>query len=224
MTNDDIIKLCVLFNGLTEEEYQLVKSKLSLRTFSKKEVVITCNQKVQSLFIIKKGIVKMECIAKDKNFTLSFLEAGRFFGATGLFTGEASQVGASCVTECEIYQIKKEDIDTLLFTIPIFTYNLLHILSEKVIKGYDLIQQLAFQTVKQRIANKLLKFSKTFESIQKQKESINLPVTQLELAQSVGSARENVARILIEMRDKGILRLETKNIVIINPEELQKML
>lgn len=223
MNTDDIRKLCVLFNGLTDSEYKMVQSKLILRKFPKKEVVVMCKQPVQSLFIIKTGVVKIGCMTEDKQFTLSFLKEGGFFGATGLFTGGVSQVGAGCVTECEIYQLKKEDIDNLLFEIPIFTYNLLHILSEQMLKGYDLIQSLAFLTVKQRIADKLLNLSEIFSGIAKKKDEISLPVTQLELAQSVGSARENVARILIEMRDKGILRLETKNIVILKPEELKKI-
>ena len=217
-------KLCVLFHGLTDVEFQTIKKRLTLRRFREKEVIMMCHSTVQSLFIIKRGVIKIGCMAQEKKFTLSYIKEGDFFGAIGLFTGGKSQVGAVCVSECEVFQLKQEDIEHFIFSIPIFNYNLLHFFAEQVFQGYTLIHGLAFRTVRQRIIYKLLELVDVFRGVQDGKTFINLSVTQLELAQSVGSARENVARILIDLKDKGIIDLMTKKIIIHNEKKLRSML
>lgn len=215
---------CRLFFGLTDGELQDIEKKLVKRTFYKKEVIFRPNTVNKSLYILVKGIVKREAHFEGKNYTLNFLKAGDFFGEVGLFTGGKTDLSTSCLTDCEIYQMKQQDLEALLATSYMFTFNLLQFFAQEIKDNRSTVQFLAFKSVKQRIVEKLLYLSKIFKSVDEGNNTfIDLPISQKEFAYFVGSSREHVVKILNELKADKLIEISTKKITILDQERLERI-
>ncbi|WP_181897740.1 Crp/Fnr family transcriptional regulator, partial [Staphylococcus felis] len=70
----------------------------------------------------------------------------------------------------------------------------------------------------------LIRLSNTFGVVEKDMVIIKIKITQEELAQYCGTTRENVARIIKQLKDKNILDTSSHFIKVINIEEIKKMI
>ena len=76
----------------------------------------------------------------------------------------------------------------------------------------------AFATVRQRIARHLLDLASDYQ----RSDELLAPISQQELADAVGTAREVVVRLLRELREEGAVRTGRDGIVIRDPERLSR--
>ena len=214
---------CPLFFGLTDSELATIEEKLVKRKFYKKEVIFRPGMNNKNIYIISKGIIKREALRDGKNYTLSFLKDGDFFGEIGVFTNGQADLATSCVTDCEILQLKQKDFEELLGSSYIFTYNLLQFFASEIKTNRSTVQFLAFKSVKQRIVEKLLYLSKIFKSTEGENTFIDLPISQKEFAHFVGSSREHVVKILNELKTDKLIEISTKKITILDQERLERI-
>jgi CRP-like cAMP-binding protein len=80
------------------------------------------------------------------------------------------------------------------------------------------IRFLSFKTIKEKIANYIL------SNLGNDSNLYQLNQSQTELAEFFGVARPSLARALSEMEDEGILRVERRDITILNKEKLNNLL
>jgi CRP-like cAMP-binding protein len=67
-----------------------------------------------------------------------------------------------------------------------------------------------------KVADAIIYFSKIiFEQ-----ESFELPFTRQEFADLIGLSRESATRVLAKFKDEGILSIDARQIVILNPDML----
>jgi CRP/FNR family transcriptional regulator len=82
----------------------------------------------------------------------------------------------------------------------------------------------AFATVRQRVARHLLDMASERvpepASAPRPRSELTVNVSQRELAEAVGTAREVVVRVLRELRQDGVVRTGRDQIVIADPDRL----
>lgn len=81
----------------------------------------------------------------------------------------------------------------------------------------------AAKTVKQRLARLLLELAETHGERHDAGLLIRVPLTQHELAGSVGCSREGVTRLLKEFREQGLVVLSDRRYVVVRPEKLRRI-
>jgi CRP/FNR family transcriptional regulator len=92
-------------------------------------------------------------------------------------------------------------------------------LSERAWSFIHEISGSAFSTVRQRVARHLLDLASEHGSDGGGRELV-VAVTQQELADTVGTVREVVVRVLRELRQEGVVRTERDRMVLIDPARL----
>jgi CRP-like cAMP-binding protein len=80
------------------------------------------------------------------------------------------------------------------------------------------IRFLSFKTIKEKMANYIL------TNLKKDSNIYQLNQSQTELADFFGVTRPSLARALAEMEDEGILRVERREIAILDKDKLNKLL
>jgi CRP/FNR family transcriptional regulator, cyclic AMP receptor protein len=95
---------------------------------------------------------------------------------------------------------------------------------ESVHRLYDVLEELAgnaFASVRQRVARHLLDLAASRPGASGQLTAL---VSQQDLANSVGSVREVVARVLAELRGDGIVRTSPGRVEILDPVRMSRQL
>ncbi|HKV99707.1 MAG TPA: Crp/Fnr family transcriptional regulator [Vicinamibacterales bacterium] len=95
---------------------------------------------------------------------------------------------------------------------------------ESVHRLYDILEELAgnaFTTVRQRVVRHLLDLAASSPA---EDEGLTARVSQQELADSVGSVREVVARILAELRAEHLIRTAAGQVELLDPIRLSRQL
>ena len=89
-------------------------------------------------------------------------------------------------------------------------------LSGRILELMELIEEIAFHRLDQRLAKALLKASEA-------DASGTVPKTHQQIADELGSVREIVSRILGSFADDGLVRLERGRVAVLDRDGLQKV-
>ena len=76
-----------LFASLTEEEKEALAATMTRKTYRKGEVLVEQGAKLNSLMVIRNGVVVVSRHEQGREIELSRLAPGDYFGEDGLFTG-----------------------------------------------------------------------------------------------------------------------------------------
>jgi len=121
-----------LFKNTESERLLSVAEIATEEKYLKGEIVAREKEIGDSLFVIKRGSLKVIKRNMGKDFILHILKAGEVFGEMSLFGEHEREAGAIANEDCEIYLIKKSEFKRILLENPEITYNILEIFSERV--------------------------------------------------------------------------------------------
>lgn len=190
-------------------------------SFEKGEIIIHPDGKVQHIFLLKKGKVRMYSVSDDgQEATLHIFRPSSFFPIM-LFLSETygkyyfeavERVEAVKAPVDEVMDFIKKDAEVLFDLVTRFA---------TAISGLTLrIESMAFGDAYNRVASLLLYFAQKFGEAREGQTVINIPLQHDDIASWVGLRRETVSRQFEKMQSKGILESKDKQIKI-NLEKLK---
>lgn len=217
------LKQCDLFHGLNKEAMDKVMAIAHDRTVPKKEVVLTPDSYGDTMFILKKGRVRIfKLSAEGKMITLAILKDRDIFGAMSLIKGGASKAYAETLDDSYICAIRQEDFSKLIKEMPEIALGLVEKINQKLKEAEDRIEDLVFRDVPGRIASILLKLAEQFGKDKSEGTQISFKITHQELADMVGASRETVTIILNEFKDDRIISINERYITITDEKALRQ--
>lgn len=171
------------------------------------------------LELVVGGFVRVFMMAPDgRTVTVRYLRRGALAGVASLFTRGFSMPGSiQAVLDSTLLAFDPMVVRGLAERDLGVARGLLAELSERVLSFAAEIPGNAFTTVRQRVARHLLDLA-----TEQQQEGHDLvaQVSQQALADSVGSVREVVVRVLRELREDGAIRTSRAGITILRPADL----
>jgi DNA-binding response OmpR family regulator len=195
----------------------LCKDK-KVKTFRKKQEIFSEGDTPLNIFFIKTGIAKVYKSHPDgKELITSIHNVNDFFGFEPILDGNVYQESAVAMQDSEIITIPKHDFLTLLQSHPDVSAGFISLLCKKVAEKEMQLLNLAYNSVRQRTAEALLKV----QQLKDQKE--NIQISREDLAKMVGTASESVIRVLSDFKDEGLIEIESGKIKIKQPGKLEKV-
>lgn len=201
------------------------KSVLNLSDLCKDKKVKTVKKKAEvfaegdvplNMFFIKSGSVKVFRSHPDgKELITNIYNANDFFGFEPILDGNPYQESAIAMQDSEIISIPKHDFLTLLQSHPDVSLGFVSLLCKKVAEKEKQLLNLAYNSLRQRTAEALLKVQ--------QNANENIQISRDDLAKIVGTAPESVIRVLSDFKDEGLIEIETGKIKITQPARLEKV-
>jgi CRP-like cAMP-binding protein len=113
--------------------------------------------------------------------------------------------------------IPKADFIALLHNQPDVSVSFISLLCKKVADKEAQLLHLAYNSVRQRTAEALLKMW------QLKKGNEPLGILRDDLAKIVGTATESVIRVLSDFRDEGLIEMEGTKIKLVQPSKLEQV-
>jgi len=176
-----------------------------------------------SVYLVEKGRVKLAYLDESgKKLTLSILDEGEIFGEMCLVGERHRRHLATAIEETIVRSIQKkafaEAINADADSVAILVRHFAHRMREYE----ETLEDLAFRDIQARLSRQLLKLSDEYGVETKEGILIGFPVTHKDLADMIGSARENTTLALNRFEREGILNKSRYKIVIKNEAGLRK--
>lgn len=225
MTEDqriEIVKQVPLFRDLDKQELQTVKGITIHRSYNRKSTIFTEGSHKEAVYFIFKGLVK--ALKTDENGheqIVSFLKTGDMFPHTGLFNTSPYPATTEAIVDTQVLAIPVHSFEKLLLQTPSIAIKVLNVMGDKIKELQDKLQEFSGYDVNHRILSFLLKLVEQHGESRGEAIHIDLPVTNQELANSVGTTRETVSRLLNHLKKERILQSNRSGITVLDPEELQ---
>jgi CRP/FNR family transcriptional regulator len=163
------------------------------------------------------GLVRVFVTAPDgRTLTIRYARSGSLLGVMSLFTpGFAMPAAVQAVVDADLLVLSPAAFRRAAAQDVRVTRALLREQSERALSFLHEVPGSAFATMRQRVARHLLDLASESAGT-----DLVVSVTQQQVADAVGSAREVVVRVLRELRGAGVVRTERHRIVIVDPERL----
>ena len=108
-----------LFSDLDEKEIQSLLQGIQAKVFPREAVICREGDKGDSLFIISRGEVAITKVLPHwKEVGVCTLKEGDFFGEFGFFTDQKRHATVKAVTDCEVLEISRDQLNEIIETYP----------------------------------------------------------------------------------------------------------
>lgn len=228
----DIIGETRLFKGLEHEVFSQYCGKTSIRLAWKGEIVESEGDECNHIGILLQGKLALQKYTSSGEFaTIALMDEGEMYGEDLLFgTNNFFPLTIEAVTNSKILYIPKSVMLPMLKKNYFLNQNFIMMLSDKVSGQNERITLLSQKTLRQKIAYYLLELynkNNIKRSLSKSKGSvatsdIELPVSKEIIAKLLAMPRPSFSRELINMEKDGLIKVDGRNIRILNLKELEQ--
>jgi small-conductance mechanosensitive channel/CRP-like cAMP-binding protein len=130
-TTRRLIDAVPLFASLTEEEKEALAATMKRRTYRKGEVLAEQGARLESLFIVRTGVVALSRIADGVEVEVSRLSPGDIFGDEGAVASRDEPGTLRALTFAVVYEIDKASLANLLRDRPVLSDEIAIALSQR---------------------------------------------------------------------------------------------
>jgi CRP-like cAMP-binding protein len=213
------VEKCFLCRRCLKEWLPAIEANKKMYQFKKNELIFREGEPVMGIYFLHEGKVKVhKKWGEEKELNIRFAQQGDVIGHRGLGKDPNYPVSATALETCVVCFIDLDFFKTTLKVNTEFSYDLLMFLAEELQESEKRMRNLAHMPVKGRIAYALLvlkeKFGLTPEGF------INISLTRQDMASYAGTTYETVFRIMTEMIQVGILKVDNKDITILDEPAL----
>jgi CRP-like cAMP-binding protein/CheY-like chemotaxis protein len=204
------------------EALKKLSEEKDIRTYKKKDEIYRAGGYPKGIYFVSKGKVKVyQTNELGKELITELYKEGEFFGYLSLLQDEKYNSSATALEDSEIYMIPKEDFFNLIYKNAEVSRKFIEILSNNLMENEKQLVKLAYNSVRKRVAEALVKLSDKYKKEGDEKFSMN--VSREDLANMVGTATETVIRTLSDFKEDKYIEISGGTITILNYAKLAAM-
>jgi CRP/FNR family cyclic AMP-dependent transcriptional regulator len=222
-TRRALLKRHVLLGRLEDSDLVALLARAPVERYGADQPIFRKGAPGQSMLAVLRGSVKISSLSPDgKEIVLNVIHAGEFFGEISLLDGRERTADATALGDCEMLVFYRRDFLPLLARRADFCVLLLEVLCQRLRQTSEQVEDVVFGDLASRIAKTLLRLA------QHPERGAELPapllrITQQELGNMVGSARESINRHLQVWQAAGLIKLGKGSIFIRDIPGLERM-
>jgi CPA1 family monovalent cation:H+ antiporter len=115
---EELLTKVAFFQHMSRADFEHIKRFLHPITIPPNEYIIHQGDKGASMFFIARGVIRVLRQDGAETRELGTLMGGDFFGEKSLLNNEARSATCRAVTACALYELRREDFDTLITRYP----------------------------------------------------------------------------------------------------------
>jgi CRP-like cAMP-binding protein len=213
----DILRQIPLFASLSPPELETLADRTLERRFGPGEVLFHEGDPCHGFFLLGQGQVKIfKTSPSGREIMLAVESAPSSVAEVPLFDGGPYPATVTAIDEVVAYLVSKQDFRQICRRHPEVALKVLAVVGGRLRQLVAIVEAVSFGSVRQRLARTLLDFAQ-----QAGLSSYLLPETHQELASRLGTVREVVSRNLSRFQAEGLLRVDKRNLTILNSPGLE---
>jgi CRP-like cAMP-binding protein len=210
-----------LFSACDDPALDSLIRVLRIRRFRRGETVFHQGDPGDALFVIASGSVKVVLPSDEgaEPAIVAILGAGEFFGELAILDGAPHSATIVSVEPTETLVLHRDAFLGLIDSDPELRRALLASLAAEIRRLTGHVEDLHFLDLPGRLASRIVRLAASAGATSGEAR-IGWPYTQSELAGMIGGSRQSVNRLLADLTDQGLVRLERDHLVVVDVERL----
>jgi CRP-like cAMP-binding protein len=200
---------------LPSEDLELLMVNKTDQIYKKGEIVFREGSFPSGIFYIVNGKVKKFKVNKDRKEQIIYVaNSGELIGYHAILAEDRYPDFAAALEECLISFIPKDDFLEVLRQSSLLNYRLLKTLSHEFAVLANSLTMFAQKSVRERLALQLIVLREKYKINFEPGMPVEINMSRDDLASLVGTARENVVRMLTEFKEENILETKGRKIIV----------
>lgn len=211
-----------IFRYLTKDESDRINFIKDFRTFKKGTVLYKEGSRISGFYCINDGVIKVYKTGPDgKEQIIRFAKPGDIIAYRSVLSNEPACTTAKALEDCSACFVPSDALPSLVKNNPNFALELVKLICHELGEANAYITDIAQKTVRERLAEVLLKLSADFGL--DENKFLKISLTREELSNIVGTATESVIRLLSDFKSDKLIELNGRKIKILDIKSLEKI-
>lgn len=220
----NLLRGTILFSGISDEDADAILASAHVARYRARAEIFAKGAPGHSMMAILKGRVRISAPSADgREIVFKIMAEGELFGEIALLDGKERTADATAITACELLVVERHAFLPILKRRPELCIRMLELLCERLRRTDEQVEDLLFRQFENRLARTLLRLAQEYGRQEGGAVQINLGLSQAELANLVGGARESVNRHLHHLERLGVIALMGSTIVIPDTKALERL-
>lgn len=216
-----LLRLGIL-ESLNEEQISALRAVITTRRMSADETLFVQGELCEHLHVVQDGSLQLVTEQNGVRHILETVGIGSVLGEVGVFLTMPYPCSAVASEECLIASLHQSDLRHLSGSVPGLCWQLLRLLSQRLVGMHGRVQALSSPDVRVRVGAVLLQLAQ--ENARHLSDgSVILRGRQAEIAQMAAVARETVSRVLTDWSQRGLLTVGRGRVTISDVAAFQAM-
>lgn len=208
---------------IAEKLAEISKQSNDGKLYEKGEIIYQPGDADSSIYYIKEGKVKLAYLDESgRKLTLDILGEGEIFGEMALIGQRRRELLAQVLQDARIFEIEKGRFMELMQGEPGLALTVLELFGQRTREIEQKLEDLVFKDIPTRLSRQLLKLIEEHGRQTPDGIQIDFKITHKELADMIGSARENTTSALNLLEREGILNKRRYRIIVTDEERLRE--
>lgn len=212
-----------IFCDLEESEMDALGRAAPMKTYATGALVYSPHQPVETLFILKKGRIRIFRVSPDgRALTTAIIEPGTIFGEMVVVGQQMHDSFAEALDDVVVCVMTQADVRRLLLGDPRISARISETLGRRLGELEQRLSDAVFKSVPQRIAGTLVTLA-AGQPARPLGRGVQVRLTHEQLAALAGTSRETTTKVLGELADQGLLTLGRGRILVLAPDALGRL-
>jgi CRP/FNR family transcriptional regulator, cyclic AMP receptor protein len=205
-----------IFADLSTEEMETLAAVAPMKTYAAGDLLFTPHQPTETLFILKKGRVRVFRVSADgRALTTALLTPGTVFGEMVLLGQQMHDNFAEAIDEVVVCVMSRADVQRYLLSDARIAARISEILGRRVAELERRLSDTVFKTAPERIAATLRQLASQ-QAKRPLGRGSQIALTHEQIAALTGTSRETATKILDDYANRGLIRLGRGKLTILD--------
>lgn len=203
------------------DELKKIIADRKVKYIRKKQIIYYEGDSISGIYLILSGKVKAIKLNDDgREFVTGMYGPEDYIGIQAMLSGDQYNETVEAIEDTTICLLPKETVNQLLDNYTDIGQKFIKVLSSNLIEKEEQLMQLAYHSVRKRMAEVLLRLAKSSSD---GVDELIIRISREDLASMAGMATETVSRTLSDFKDENIIEKKGSVIQILDSTKLLKM-
>lgn len=209
---------CPLLKDVPLEQLTALNITPRQKTYTANQIVLDRDEQSHDVYFLMSGRILAVYWTEDgRELIFGRLNIGSYFGELSALDDAPRSLSVYAHSRASLVSISQADFLTLIDNLPLVRARLLHDMAQSIRRLTERSYQAASLSVDKRVRSYLVRLALEAGALQNQGEIKDAP-THTEIANSVGSNREAVSRVMSDLKKSGLIESGRQRIKLITPD------
>ncbi len=214
----------VIFSTLSPLHRQHLLKGAKLKHYKKGEAIFSRGDQGDWMLIIESGVVEISVVAMDgRKSVMNYMESGEVLGEVAILDNQDRSADAIALEETSGLIVHRHTFKAYLEKNNDACFAIIETLCKRVRNASDMFENRSLTAASARLARCILRIAEKWGEEHDDTLVINHPISQSDLGDFSGIARENVNRYIKNWEKENILSFKKTGIVLLNIDKLEEL-